>query len=125
MVLDGIPQRVSTLSPITSGMNSTQTSLATALPIVGHTYMVPLKCWHPLQLGVVAHSCDSAAGELGLWIVVGWDPLDEAGHVELVSALSLVSTWAPTGSRRWPGGLMSQEPGQVGHRATQTGHMRQ
>ena len=52
------------------------------------------------QLGVVAHSCDSASGELGLWTVVGWEPLDEAGHVELVSALSLVSTWAPSGSRR-------------------------
>ena len=46
------------------------------------------------------YSCDSAAGELELWIAVGWDPLDEAGHVELVSALSLVSTWVPPGSRR-------------------------
>ena len=91
----------------------------------GYNYNVPLKCWHFPQLGVVAHSCDSATGELGLWIVVGWDPPDEAGHVEPVSALSLLSTWPPPGSRRWPGSLMSQEPGQVGHRATQTGHMRQ
>ena len=52
------------------------------------------------QLGGLAHSCDSAAGELELWIAVGWDPPDEAGHVELVSALSLVSTWVPPGSRR-------------------------
>ena len=69
-------------------------------PYISHTYIVPLICWPSPQLGVVAHSCDSAAGELGLWIVVGWDPLDEAGHVELVSALSLVSTWVPPGSRR-------------------------
>ena len=48
----------------------------------------------------MVHSCNSAVGELDLWIVAGWDPLDEAGHVELVSALSLVSTWAPSGSRR-------------------------
>ena len=52
------------------------------------------------SVGVVAHSCDSATGELGLWIVVGWDPPDEAGHVEPVSALSLLSTWPPAGSRR-------------------------
>ena len=66
----------------------------------GYNYNVPLKCWHFPQLGVVAHSCDSATGELGLWIVVGWDPPDEAGHVEPVSALSLLSTWPPPGSRR-------------------------
>ena len=66
----------------------------------GYIYKVLLKCWHFLQLGVVAHSCDSATGELGLWIVVGWDPPDEAGHVEPVSALSLLSTWPPPGSRR-------------------------
>ena len=90
------------LSPVTFtlGMNTTQMSLPAAPPMIGHTYMHPLKCWHSLQLGVVAHSCDSAAGELGLWIVVGWDPLDEAGHVEPVSALSLLSTWPPPGSRR-------------------------
>ena len=66
----------------------------------GYNFTVSLKCWHFLQLGVVAHSCDSATGELGLWIVVGWDPPDEAGHVEPVSALSLLSTWPPPGSRR-------------------------
>ena len=94
-------------------------------PIVDHPYVLHQKYWYDHQLGVLAYSCDSAAGELELWIAVGWDTPDEAGHVELVSALSLVSTWAPPGSRRWPGGLMSQEPGQVGHRATQSCRMRQ
>ena len=73
---------------------------ALSLPIVGHPYVIPQKYWYGHQLGGLAHSCDSAAGELELWIAVGWDPPDEAGHVELVSALSLVSTWVPPGSRR-------------------------
>ena len=68
--------------------------------IVDHPYLLTQKYWYDHQLGVLVYSCDSAAGELELWIAVGWDPPDEAGHVELVSALSLVSTWVPPGSRR-------------------------
>ena len=56
---------------------------------------------------MVAHSCNAASGELELWTLVEWEPLDRPGHVDLVSALSLVSTWATSGSRRCPCGMMS------------------
>ena len=50
------------------------------------------------QLGMVAHLCNLATGELVLWIVGGLGSLGGAGYVEPASALSLASTWAPCGS---------------------------
>ena len=55
-------------------------------------------CYLVFQLGMVAHLCNLATGELVLWIVGGRGSLGEAGYVEPASALSLASTWAPCGS---------------------------
>ena len=75
------------------------------------------KCRPLFQLGMLAHPCNPATGELVLWTVGGRGSLGEVGYVEPASALRLASAWSLCGSTLCPGGLRSRVSGQAGNRA--------